>query len=330
MKDIELTIRLKDWLYITAFGTFFSLLFSLLRYNLLGYSLVDGTIFGVVLGIFITVISLAFVTVNNRWVLPQIRPDLWHRVSALLSFFAGFIGAVSTFGVMFLFSIQVPNYVLDYPFLTATVFGVFTHVVGVIMYRFVRMRNEKEHLHTLLLESRLSSLETQLNPHFLFNALNSIAELINMEEKKAEQAVVQLSSFLRNSMEEKPLITLQDELQNVKDYISIENIRFNNTIALGVKPNIIPVIMVPKFSIQLLVENALKHSFNPQITDFKIDITVVDDTTILVSNNGRPIENKTFGIGLSNLQERLDVLLGGHVSVCSTDPVCYEVSLGKR
>ena len=95
----------------------------------------------------------------------------------------------------------------------AVAIGFLTYIVGALLYRFVKMRNEKEEVDHHYVQSRLRSLETQLNPHFLFNALNSIAELIHQDPDKAETAILKVSTFLRNTMDEKALIPLDDEAQ---------------------------------------------------------------------------------------------------------------------
>lgn len=182
----------------------------------------------------------------------------------------------------------------------------------------------------LLMQSRLSSLETQLNPHFLFNALNSIAELIHIDSYKAEEAVLKVSSFLRNTMEERALIPLHQELEHVKAYLSLENIRFNNAIEINI-PQHIPMWEVPKFSIQLLVENAIKHGWDELNGTLSINVEFDSDKRdIYVSNNGKAITSDRFGIGLNNLQQRLLFLCHGQISVSSFDPPCYVIHIGEK
>ncbi len=202
--------------------------------------------------------------------------------------------------------------------------------------RIIHANSEIETLHLkqkqsdyLLMQSRLSSLETQLNPHFLFNALNSIAELIHINSYKAEEAILKVSSFLRNTMEEKAMIPLSKELDHVNAYLSLENIRFNNAIDLSVSRQL-PPWDVPKFSIQLLVENAIKHGWNDTAGHLHISIDFnQSDKSILVCNNGKPIHKESFGIGLNNLNQRLRLLCDGEVCVHSTAPACYQILLGE-
>jgi len=191
------------------------------------------------------------------------------------------------------------------------------------------LQTEKKESEYLLMQSRLSSLETQLNPHFLFNSLNSIAELIHVDSSKAEEAVLKVSSFLRNTMEEKALIPLHKELNNVKDYLELENIRFDGKIKLNLSQEV-PSWEVPKFSIQLLIENAIKHGVDPQKKVLSIDISFdLEKHIIAVQNDGYAINSKHFGIGLNNLNQRLQLLCHGRVEIKDIELPCYEIHLGK-
>jgi sensor histidine kinase YesM len=191
------------------------------------------------------------------------------------------------------------------------------------------LQTEKQQSEYLLMQSRLSSLETQLNPHFLFNALNSIAELIHIDSHKAEEAVLKVSSFLRNTMEEKALMSLSKELKNVKEYVELENIRFNGKINLSVEDNI-PYWQVPKFSIQLIIENAIKHGVDPKKPFINISIGFNHSENIIsIENDGRPITSSNFGIGLNNLNQRLQLLCDGWVEIRQTHRPCFEIHIGK-
>ena len=128
---------------------------------------------------------------------------------------------------------------------------------------------------------------------------------------------------------EHPLISLHEELRNVRDYIELENIRFSNLQLFVESDPATLSMMVPKFSIQLLCENAIKHGFSTSDGDFAIhvDATFETDLHIRVSNNGKAITNPAFGIGPSNLQERLTHLCGGKLSLESFEPVIYLITL---
>ena len=187
-----------------------------------------------------------------------------------------------------------------------------TFLVGLILHQFISMKYKNEEIKTQVLETKLKALENELNPHFLFNALNSVSELIYEDPKKAENAVIEISKFLRNAINKESLITLETELSMVKTYVNIENVRFDEKIVLNIE-NIAEYknIKIPKFSIQLLVENAIKHGFYGKT--LQIDIKFSKDK-IIVQNNGKITNIVKFGTGLSNLQKRLELQNVGSLS----------------
>ena len=174
-------------------------------------------------------------------------------------------------------------------------------------------------LHAELASARLQTLRLQLNPHFLFNALNSIASLVHSDAAKADTAIGALSSFLRASLavtrgEE---TTLEDELRLVDAYLEIEVLRFEwLTVDLDV-PDSLRSACVPAFVLQLLVENAIRHGLAPRRTPGRVHIAArlnQDRLTLCVSDDGvgfggQPGDS-SLGIGLRNAQARLGQLHG--------------------
>ncbi|MBN2894291.1 MAG: histidine kinase [Campylobacterales bacterium] len=326
MYDIELEIRKRDWLYIVAIGVAFGALLSLLLYRLLHLPIVEGLLFGALAGCCITLYSLLFITMMNRVLLPRVAHRYWVVIAVLFSFLAGFLGAYNAFGLSSALHLLVPESMSEARLQIAAGVGVLTYIVGALLYRFVKMRNEKELIDHHYALSRLRSLETQLNPHFLFNALNSVAELIHTDADKAEEALLGISSFLRNTMQERALLSLESELRNVRDYLALENLRFDGQILLHVSVN--PEDLrrkVPKFSVQLLVENAIKHGFSNRPLHIKV---TMDGAVLRVENDGAPMSKMSFGIGLRNLQERLERLCNGALEVGSFDPPVFHIILG--
>ena len=140
-----------------------------------------------------------------------------------------------------------------------------------------RLRRTEEKLHEkevaeartqkLVTEARLRSLESRLHPHFLFNTLNSISALIMVDPARAEQIVGRLAALLRSSLDTttRSLIPLAQELAMVEDYIDIERARFGGKLQGRVDvPAQLQDAQVPPLSVQLLVENAVKHGIAPQ------------------------------------------------------------------
>jgi len=171
------------------------------------------------------------------------------------------------------------------------------------LHQFISMKYKNEEIKTQVLETKLKALENELNPHFLFNALNSVSELIYQDQKKAENAVIEISKFLRNAINKESLITLETELSMVKTYVNIENVRFDEKIVLNIQNfSEFKNVKIPKFSIQLLVENAIKHGFLGK--PLNIDISF-SKNRIMVQNNGKITKLVKFGTGLSNLTKKI-------------------------
>lgn len=327
MYNIELRIKSVDWLYILLIGVLFATMLSSFGYTLLTLSWVDGAFFGAMLGFCITLASLIFISFMNQIILPKIAKLFWLPLAIFFSFLSGFLGTLTTTFISKHLGIEVIAIFETDHIKIATMVGFMTYIVGALLYRFVKMRNEKEVVDHNYVQSRLSSLETQLNPHFLFNALNSIAELIHQDPNQAEDAILKVSTFLRNTMEEKARIPLENEIRNVRDYVELENIRFLGKIAFEVK-GVMPPIAIPKFSLQLLVENAIKHGFE---SDKYLLITVAYDKekrTLIISNNGKAIIGDSFGTGLSNLAQRLKLLCRGSIAVTNKQHPTFTIYLG--
>ncbi|NDV16962.1 sensor histidine kinase [Muricauda sp. TY007] len=160
-------------------------------------------------------------------------------------------------------------------------------------------------------QSQLDNLSAQLNPHFLFNSLNSIKALVIENPKSARRAIDLLSDLLRSSLYEKEhlTITIAEELALVKDYIELEKLRFEERLHTDLKidPSL-ENIKIPPLSIQLLVENAIKHGVDKQLEGGTVQISIQkknNHVVITVKNPGVFQEENHKGVGLKNLKERL-------------------------
>lgn len=167
-------------------------------------------------------------------------------------------------------------------------------------------------------EIELKTLRAQLNPHFLFNALNSIRALIDIEPSKAKQSVTTLSSLLRNSLVlgRNEFIPLSEELQIVKSYLDLEKIRFEERLEIEWKTDEeISSFLVPPFMLQTVVENAIKHGISKSVEGGLILVetkkTVDGSILLIVQNTGNLQAEKDAGIGIENTIRRLDLLYKG-------------------
>ena len=173
----------------------------------------------------------------------------------------------------------------------------------------------------LLQEARLRALTSQINPHFLFNTLNSISSLVRTNPDGARQVIVKLSNILRKLMKKTENMTsLREELNFIEDYISIEMVRFGSKLRFikDVEAGVLE-LPVPSMILQPIVENSLKHGLASKVeggtirvrawhSDGKLHLEVEDDGVGIPE----PRLNRIFeqGIGVSNVNERLQVLFG--------------------
>jgi len=177
---------------------------------------------------------------------------------------------------------------------------------------------EQERAYKLLAEARLSSLESRIHPHFLFNTLNSIAALIPSDPSRAEQTVGNLASLLRFSLNahHSGLVPLSQELKIVRDYLEIEKTRFG--VRLRYEINIPPEIAdvkVPPLALQSLAENVVKHviSHRPQGASLEVTGHMESGRTILEVIDDGPgfsLESIAPDHGLGNLIARIELLYG--------------------
>lgn len=183
---------------------------------------------------------------------------------------------------------------------------------------------QRSQMQSQLLETRLKILQSQLHPHFLFNTLNSIASLMDIDVKKAKEMVADLGDLLRqvleNSDKEMHLVPLDKELEILKKYVSIEKTRFSDDLEVEweIGPNL-EKAQIPSLLLQPLVENAIQHGFSRDHTQLKIDIQLSRSNghmQISIKDNGKGLapeeEGQVFhaGMGLSNTFARLKSLYG--------------------
>jgi two-component system LytT family sensor kinase len=199
-------------------------------------------------------------------------------------------------------------------------------VVGIALkvWNALRIELKLEEQKHLLLEARLDALQRQINPHFLFNTLNSIASLVRSKPELARQMTVKLANILRALLKEHDsYVPLRDELSFTDDYLDIEVVRFG-TDKLRVEKDIDPrtlSVLVPSILLQPLIENSIKHGLEPRIhggtvtlrsrlQGNRVSIEVADDGVGIVSGPHTSLQRSGAGIGMKNVRERLEVLYG--------------------
>ena len=189
-------------------------------------------------------------------------------------------------------------------------------------YREARARAVKEaHLETQLAQARLKTLESELQPHFLFNTLHAISTLIHTSPDSADRMISRLSDLLRLTFDRSGAarISLQEELEFLGKYLEIEQTRFQDRLSVSydVDPETLDA-EVPRLILQPLVENAIKHGVSPRVGHGIIEIVArreEDRLCLEVRDNGVGLSGSArsqfrSGVGLPNTRDRLECLYG--------------------
>ncbi len=221
-----------------------------------------------------------------------------------------------------IFSMESPN-----PWVWAAIYAASVTAIGIEIKIFnsVRIQIKLEEQERLLLHARMEALQNQINPHFLFNTLNSISSLVRFDPEMAREVISKLATILRrllNSSE--AFVPLREEVEFIDNYLDIEVVRFGPE-KLHVVKELDPAsldVMVPSMLLQPLVENSIKHGLSSMVeggsiylrsrfTESGLVIEVEDDgvgmaaTQVVESTSSRGT-----GIGMANISERLLVLYG--------------------
>lgn len=194
--------------------------------------------------------------------------------------------------------------------------------------RYQRRLEESARLRAQLAEARLSVLQSQLNPHFLFNTLNAVSALVDRDPKGVRRMIARLSELLRGTLEPSPdaEIPLERELATIERYLEILRIRFQGRLETSIDSDAsLADALVPPMILQPLVENAMKHAVGRTSAASRIDITArrSDDSLVLTvcdtgpGSNGAdaPVGEPGTGIGLRNTRARLEAIYGGEYSL---------------
>jgi two-component system, LytTR family, sensor kinase len=169
-------------------------------------------------------------------------------------------------------------------------------------------------------EIELRNLRTQLNPHFLFNSLNAIRALIEIEPAKAKSAVTILSNLLRNSLvcSKLKFVSMEEEVEMVTNYLDLEKLRFEERLEIRWEiDSDLKRFVFPPFCLQTMVENAVKHGVSKLIDGGVITIKAYKqggNVCLEVINTGVLASEIDLGIGVKNIRRRLDIQYNGKAS----------------
>lgn len=319
IRDIPLMLWLVPWFGIiipNLTGLFGSLVFTDLRYWL-GYLYFIGLAFAIWWG--------------NRWLyLRQRRYFDWFRrpVSKIITvlfaniFYTAPLTLLWCWAWYFLAGIVLSVEVLK----ETTLFNVIAVIFITHVYEtaFLIKDRETDLLRLAKLEqsralAELEALKNQVDPHFMFNSLNTLSHLVATDQTVAQEFIEKLADVYRYILQskEKDLVQLVEEIQFLNNYFDLLRLRFGNAIRLEIRGEEQNRQFLPPISLQLLLENAVKHNgFNEQLP-LLIRVACQDDHILFVNNkrkkSGRP--GDSTGIGLKNLENRFQLLVQKPIEV---------------
>jgi len=222
------------------------------------------------------------------------------------------------FGATRLFFLDAPNLWLLLLVVLATVLAVATPIK---IWNSARVEHRLQEQETLLLAAKIDALKSQINPHFLFNTLNSISSLIRSQPDTARMLITKLSGLLRRLLRShEHFVTLREELESIDEYLDIEVVRFGPSLQVRkeISPDTLDLV-VPSMILQPLVENAIKHGLSRKVGTGTLLIRSRREhgrAMISVEDDGmgftleRLSQPMSSGIGLANVRERLKVIYG--------------------
>jgi len=311
-------------LFVAAFVNFPIVFINLPRLN---RPLVQFDIFLQVA--FSLVYALAFI----QWIYQTNRTNKKARVQ--------WVGAFALLVVYTVGLTLANHYFIGLPFKTGGTVLIRGILMAVIAYFFSRFMIETERKNEVLLENeqlkhenvlvQLNSLKNQLNPHFLFNSLNTLSWLINDDKAKSQRYLQKLSQVLRFTLtiQEQSLVSLKEEMELVDNYIYLLQMRFGNNLQISTNVVWMKPVKIPPLSIQLLIENAIKHNVISSTSPLKIMIDYqpsLNKITVCNSLNLRPHSEGT-GIGLANLNQRFKLLLNQEIEIKQGTEFCVILPL---
>ena len=244
-----------------------------------------------------------------------------------------FIGALAVIGLSL--GLVMAGYVLEYccqvPFVwdrsyfVGSIFtGTLVTVAIVFYHAFHSGRRRILELERATVSSKYETLKAQLQPHFLFNSLNSLSELIDARMPEASLMTSRLADLYRHILEnsKEKTTTLASELTIIQDYLELEKLRFGHRLSFSIQSDVSnDSIYIPSLILQTLVENAVKHGISPSIDGGHVSVKATLSpnkwVAIEIKNSGLPLQfakehltGRSTGTGLSNAKERLTLMYG--------------------
>jgi two-component system, LytTR family, sensor kinase len=239
---------------------------------------------------------------------------LFVAVGASWSYFQG--------GDLSLFFKQLPEKEL-HGFIVGSAFGLLSGTVIFFFVELVAVIKRGQKLSEEKMRYHYETLKNQLNPHFLFNSLNTLSSIMYQDVQLADKFIVKLSSVYRYILDQQEikLVSLDSELDFVRDFFYLQQLRDGDRIHLEISVDQPSGYLILPVSLQLLVENALKHNMATSGKPLKIRISMPDSSYLQVENNLQPKQqlDGSFQLGLKNLNERVNMITGKDLVIMKND-----------
>lgn len=228
--------------------------------------------------------------------------------------------------------------VFSYVFVAGIILAAFRALISYFIFKEKDLIIENEtkliHLRELKTKAELNALHSRINPHFLYNSLNSIAGLAHTNADQTEHMALSLSKLFRYSInkEKSDWTTINEELEMVKIYLDVEKVRFDDRLVYSVEiPDELKQQKIPRFIIQPLVENAVKHGISKSVEGGEIKIRIQKekkDLIISVADSGNEFpKDLTPGFGIQSIYDKLEILYNDRFELNFTNSPVKQVIL---
>lgn len=263
-------------------------------------------------------------------IFPENRNLLYRLITQIIgSFFTSILGALICAFFTNLWFDQIPfertfesQNIFKFYFFPASISFIISLLIHIKEFykKYYALQNLHQQMQTEKISRQYDSLQQQLSPHFLFNSLNVLESLIEENQNQAQVFTQDLATIYRYVLQQENqlMISVSEELQFAKTYIHLMNQRFENAIQLSIDENITKDLMILPLSIQLALENAIKHNTFSEEKPLKITINQVDENLVVRNNLSPKTLKDTTQKGLANIQNRL-ATFGKNASIEKTE-----------
>lgn len=305
-----------SFLKIQVIGIFIGFFFSIITNNiqyLFGYIVVS-----VVMSNCIGYMNYLFFSLFEKYLKEKMKSRVYYVLPGILATSLGFeLGAFLNWKI---FNVKIYNPGMHGIILV--IYAIIGAIISLSLYSYYRLEyrlankiKENEKLKRLKIQAKLDELQSKLNPHFLFNTFNSIVELVHDQPEKVEKMILNLSDIYRKilSLNENNLININEEIDLIKKYLTIEKFRMNErlTYSIDLDTNCNEV-KIPPFCIEVLVENAVIHGISKKREggNVKISIRKNENSCIIeIEDDGKGFKKiDSEGFGLYSVEERLKLI----------------------